>query len=132
MLNLTKTIEYALISIRHIKNNGNGKLYSAKEIANIYHIPSANLAKILQKLTKIGYLKSVKGIKGGYALNKNLSNINLIDFIESLEGPIGLVKCSTNLDCELLALCNIKEPINKINNNIRQSLSKLSLYEITV
>jgi Rrf2 family protein len=132
MLNLTKTIEYALISIRHINNNGDEKLYSAKEISTIYHIPNEHLAKILQKLTKLGYLKSVKGVKGGYALNKNLSNINLIDFMESLEGPIGLVKCSTNLDCELLELCNIKDPINRINNNIRESLGQLSLYEITV
>jgi len=132
MLNLTKTIEYALISIRHINNNGDKKLYSAKEIATIYNFPGEHLAKILQKLTKRGYLKSVKGIKGGYALNKNLSNISLIDFIESLEGPIGLVKCSTNLNCELLELCNIKNPMNRINNNIRESLGQLSLYEITV
>jgi len=132
MLNLTKTIEYALISLRHINNNGDGKLYTAKEIATTYHMPQENLAKILQKLSKIGYLKSIKGIKGGYALNKNLSNINLIDFIESIEGPVGLVKCTNNLDCALLELCNIKEPINKINNNIRQALSKLSLHEITI
>ena len=124
MLNLTKNIEYALISLRHINNNGDGKLYTAKEIASIYHLPQENLAKILQKLSKTGYLKSIKGIYGGYSLNKDLSNINLIDFIESIEGPVGLVKCTNNLDCEILELCNIKEPIHKINNNIRQALNK--------
>jgi len=132
MLNLTKNIEYALISLRHINNNGDEKLYTAKEIASIYHLPQENLAKILQKLSKTGYLKSIKGIYGGYSLNKDLSNINLIDFIESIEGPVGLVKCTNNLDCEILELCNIKEPIHKINNNIRQALNKLSLYEITI
>ena len=132
MLNLTKNIEYALISLRHINNNGDEKLYTAKEIASIYHLPQENLAKILQKLSKTGYLKSIKGIYGGYSLNKDLSNINLIDFIESIEGPVGLVKCTNNLDCEILELCNIKEPIHKINKNIRQALNKLSLYEITI
>ena len=132
MLNLTKNIEYALISLRHINNNGKERLYTSKEIANTYHLPQENLAKILQKLSKTGYLKSIKGINGGYALNKNLSNINLIDFIESIEGPVGIVKCTNNLDCEILELCNIKDPIHKINNNLRQALSKLSLYEITI
>ena len=132
MLNLTKNIEYALISLRHINNNGDEKLYTSKEIASIYHLPQENLAKILQKLSKTGYLRSIKGSNGGYALNTDLSDINLVDFIESIEGPIGLVKCTNNLDCDILELCNIKEPIHKINNNIRQALSKLSLYEITI
>ena len=132
MLNITKTIEYALIALRHINNNGGGKLYTSREIATIYHIPQELLAKILQKLCKTEYLKGIKGANGGYSLNKNLSNINLIDFIESIEGPVGVVKCSADLDCELLDVCNIKNPMNKINYNIRKTLSKLSLYEITI
>lgn len=132
MLNITKTIEYALISIRHINNNGNGKLYTAREIASIYNIPQELLAKILQKLCKKGYLIGKKGINGGYSLNKNLENINLIDFIESIEGPIGIVQCSIDLNCELLDICNIRSPMNQINNNIRKTLGKLSLYDLTI
>lgn len=132
MLNITKTIEYALISIRHINNNGNGKLYTAREIASIYNIPQELLAKILQKLCRKGYLIGKKGINGGYSLNKNLENINLIDFIESIEGPIGIVQCSIDLNCALLDICNIKNPMNKINDNIRKTLSKLSVYELTI
>ena len=132
MLNITKTIEYALISIRHINNNGNGKLYTAREIASIYNIPQELLAKILQKLCRNGYLIGKKGINGGYSLNKNLENINLIDFIESIEGPIGIVQCSIDLNCELLDICNIRSPMNQINNNLRKTLSKLSLYDLTI
>ena len=132
MLNITKTIEYALISIRHINNNGNGKLYTAREIASIYNIPQELLAKILQKLCRKGYLIGKKGINGGYSLNKNLENINLIDFIESIEGPIGIVQCSIDLNCALLVICNIKNPMNQINDNIRKTLSKLSVYELTI
>jgi len=132
MLNITKTIEYALISIRHINNNGNGKLYTAREIASIYNIPQELLAKILQKLGRKGYLIGKKGINGGYSLNKNLENINLIDFIESIEGPIGIVQCSIDLNCALLDICNIKNPMNQINDNIRKTLSKLSVYELTI
>ena len=132
MLNITKTIEYALISIRHIHNNGRERLYTTREIASIYNIPQELLAKILQKLCRKGYLNGRKGAKGGYSLDRNLENINLIDFIESIEGPVGLVKCSIDLNCELLDLCNIKNPMNQINHNIRKTLSKLSLYELTI
>ena len=132
MLNITKTVEYALIAIRHINNNGQGRLCTSKEIASIYHIPQELLAKILQKLCKIGYLNGKKGAHGGYSLNKNLENINLMNFIESIEGPVGVVKCSIDLNCELLDICNIKNPMNQINYNIRKTLSKLSLHELTI
>ena len=132
MLNITKTIEYALISIRHIRNNGRGRLYTTREIASIYNIPQELLAKILQKLCRKGYLNGRKGANGGYSLNRNLENINLIDFIESIEGPVGIVKCSIDLDCELLDICNIKNPMNQINDNIRKTLRKLSLHELTI
>jgi len=132
MLNITKTIEYALISIRHIHNNGKRRLYTTKEIASIYNIPQELLAKILQKLCRKGYLNGRKGANGGYSLNRNLENINLIDFIESIEGPVGVVKCSIDLNCELLDICNIKNPMNQINHNIRKTLSKLSLHELII
>ena len=130
-LNITKTIEYALIALRHI-NNRSGDICTSKEIASSYNIPKELLAKILQKLCKQKYLSAIQGPNGGYLLNKNLSNINLIDFIESIEGPVGLAKCSIDSDCDLLDICNIKQPINKINTNIRNTLSKISLYELTL
>ena len=131
MLNITKTVEYALIALRHI-NNADGKVHTSKEIALLYNIPTELLAKTLQKLCKKGYLNAIQGPNGGYLLNKNLSNINLIDFIESIEGPIGLAKCSVDSDCNLLEMCNIKKPIHKINESIRETLSKISLYELTI
>jgi len=131
MLNITKNVEYALISIRHIKINGEKNIYSAKEISSQYNIPYELLAKILQKLCKLGYLHAIKGPFGGYQLKNSLEEIKLINFFEDLEGPIGLAKCLFNANCNQIDLCNIKSPINKINNNIRELLSKTTLNEIT-
>jgi len=130
MLKVTKTIEYGLIAMRHI-NEQNNQLCSSKKIATKYHIPPELLAKTMQKLCKKGYLKAIKGSKGGYLLNKNLNSIHLVDFIEDIEGPIGIVECTIDTNCDLLDFCNIKSPINKINKNIRDLLNNVSLYEIT-
>jgi Rrf2 family protein len=133
MLKITKTVEYALISIKHIKNSSSDKLYSSKEIANQYNIPYELLSKILQKLCRLGYLKGIKGAYGGYTLSKSLDDIKLINFLEDIEGPIGLAECSIDSDCECnqINLCNIKSPIDKINDNIRAVLSQTTLNEIT-
>ena len=64
MLKITKKTEYALIAIRHIEENN--ELVSSNEIANKYGIPRELMAKTLQLIAKAGYLKAVKGSKGGY------------------------------------------------------------------
>ena len=130
MLNITKSVEYGLIAIRHINNNKN-KITSTKEIANLYYLPYELLAKILQKLCKKKYLVAIKGPNGGYKMKKQLNRISLIKFIEDIEGPVGITKCSIDLECEQIETCNIKSPIDKINQNIRTMLSNTSLSELT-
>ena len=88
------------------------------------------MAKTMQKLCKLGYFGAIKGAHGGYYLNISNDKVNLIEFIENIEGPIGIVQCSTDNNCNLIPMCNIKAPIHKINNNIRKILSKISLYDI--
>ena len=94
MLNITKKIEYALIAIRHMNNSK--ELCSSKEISSHYNIPHEIMAKTLQQLSKIGYLHAIKGPHGGYYLDKTINKVKLIDFIENIEGPFGIVQCSTN------------------------------------
>ena len=131
MLKLTKTVEYALISINYIEKNAKDNPISSKLISNHFSIPEDLLAKILQKLAQSGMLKSIQGPYGGYKLNNSTKNINLIDFIELLEGPIGIVDCTVDKDCSSLAYCNIKKPIRLINNNIRSLLEKTALSDKT-
>jgi Rrf2 family protein len=128
MLKITKNIEYSLIAIRHMNNNK--KICSAREISNNYNIPYQIMAKTLQKLSKAKYVNANKGARGGYYLNSHIKKVNLIDFIEQIEGPLGLVQCITDTNCNLHDTCNIKSPLNKINNNIRNILSKVTLDEI--
>ena len=129
MLKITKKTEYALIAIRHINNSAN--LCTSKQISTYYNIPHEIMAKTLQKLSRMEYVKAIKGSNGGYYLNSSINKINLVDFIENLEGPIGIVKCTTNNTCDLIEQCNIKSPINKINSNIKNMLSKISLQDIS-
>jgi len=128
MLNITKKIEYALIAIRHMNNSK--RLCSSREISSNYNIPHEVMAKTLQQLSKIGYLHAIKGPNGGYYVDNTIHKVKLIDFIENIEGPFGLVQCSTNNTCDLIEFCNIKSPIDKINLNLRKALSEIKLNDV--
>ena len=130
MLKLTKTVEYALISINYIEKNAKDKPVPAKSISNQFLIPEELLAKILQRLVRLDILESVQGPHGGYKLNNSTKNINLINFIELLEGPVGIVDCTVNQECSLMDFCNIRQPIKHINNNIRSIFAKTTLNDV--
>jgi len=127
MLKLTKKVEYALISLVHISDQKEGQLSSAKEIALINSIPTEILAKTLQHLASLNMIESVKGPKGGYRLLNNISRINIIDFIEMLEGPVGLTDCSTLISCDQECSCTIKNPMIEINNKVIELLKNIRL-----
>ena len=131
MLKITKKTEYALIALSHIDNYDKGTLVSSKDIAIQYAIPKELMAKTLQLMAKIGYIKAIKGANGGYQSNLKLEDISLKDFIESIEGPLGLIDCHLNDECSQINSCNIKKPIRLINNNIRTLLEKTALSDIT-
>ena len=130
MLKLTRKLEYALIALRHMQLKEN-VLSSAKEIADMYTIPRELLAKTLQQMARLQYIDAVQGPKGGYRIDKILSEINLTQFVEEMEGPLEIVGCNINSDCIQLNTCNIRMPINKINQNIRSIFNNINITDIT-
>ena len=130
MLKLTRKLEYALIALRHMQMKGS-TLSSTKEISNMYTIPRELLAKTLQKMARLEYIDAVQGPQGGYRIHQALEKINLTQFVEEMEGPLEMVECNINSDCIQLNTCNIRMPINKINQNIRSIFNKINITDIT-
>ena len=131
MLKLSKTVEYALISLNHISQADTNSPITVRYISDRYNIPYELLAKILQKLSKQDILESIHGPKGGYRLNDNYNSLTLIEFIEILEGPFGITGCLTDSDCDQLLNCNIITPIEKINSKVYKVFSEIKLNKIT-
>ena len=129
MLKITRKVEYGLIAVRHLKENSEN-LITANEISSSYGIPKEILPKTMQKLAKKNIIKSVKGPYGGYKAMDKSSSTTLNDFFEILEGPTAIMDCYFDSGCDHLTSCNIRTPINKINDSIRNLFEKLTLADI--
>jgi FeS assembly SUF system regulator len=130
MLKLTKKADYGLIALKHLAVNsvrGTGSA-SAKEIAETYGIPLPLLSKILQKLSKAGFLKSEHGTNGGYRLARAANEITALDIIRTIDGPIVLTACFTEHGfCSHSDRCNVREPLRKVHEGILQLLSSITI-----
>ena len=131
MFKFSKKVEYALISLSHINRCDSCNPISVRQISDQYNIPYELLAKILQKLSKFNILDSIKGPKGGYKLKPEYQNLTLIEFIEILEGPFGMMGCLVDIECEQLSTCNIITPLDKINSKIYKVFNDIKLNQLT-
>ena len=118
MLKLTRKTEYALIALRFLKLKSAGQPVTARKISEIEHIPLSILSKVLQHLSKENLIETVKGAHGGYQLSVDLNKINLWNFLEKMEGPLGLVDCLQNSQCDQEDNCSIQTPISKIITSV--------------
>ena len=131
MLKITRKVEYALIALRHMQSKNVDELTSAKEIANQYGIPQQLLAKTLQQMARDRILEAIQGPAGGYRILAKLDRISLKDFFEKLEGPLGMMDCYFESDCIQISACNIRVPIQRINDNLRNMFTQMTLQEVT-
>jgi len=131
MLKFTRKIEYALIALRHIQAAGPGAICSAREISKQYNIPFQLLAKILQELGRKKIIEPIQGPTGGYKLLADLETLSLTDFLEALEGPLGIMNCYLDENCNVAEMCNIRSPIKRINENVRSMFDKITVYDVT-
>ncbi len=104
---------------------------SAKEIAEAYGIPPQLLAKILQRLTRVGLLSSHAGMNGGYALSRPSEEITAFDVIRAIDGPLFITSCETGpRGCDLTDSCTIREPLRKVNESISEVLKAIRVSDL--
>jgi len=131
MLRLSKKADYALMAMKHLAQNSGASSTSAREIAEQYDIPIELMAKVLQRLVRIGLLASTQGTRGGYTLGRPPEAISVADVIEAIDGPFSVTACSTeNNDCEQFSKCSIRDPLWRIRERIAAALGTVTIAEI--
>ena len=87
-MEMTRSIQYALIATGFIALNRGPQPILARRIAHDYHIPPDYLFKILKALVRADILNSARGPHGGYFLAREPETISLLQIFEAVEGPL--------------------------------------------
>ena len=131
MLRLSKKVDYGLMALMHLAQHVDRSSWSAREIAEKYNIPLELMAKILQKMVRRGLLVSHHGINGGYTLARPADRITTTEVIEAIEGPLHLTSCvSDDGLCLQFDKCNVKSPIQRLNDSVIQMLSQITIAQM--
>lgn len=92
-MKISRKADYAMRATVYIARQPRDKRNPINAIAESESIPRDFLAKILKELTRANILRSHQGVHGGYTLARAPKQINLLDVVEAMDGPLGLDLC---------------------------------------
>jgi len=128
----SRTCQYALQAVLYISlNHFREKTVGLKEISESQNIPIHFLGKILQMLVKQKILGSQKGPNGGFYLNVDPQNLNLLKIVEIVDGLEIFDRCGIGMkECSDDQPCPIHNDYKAIRLKIKDLLSNKTLAEL--
>ncbi len=91
-MDITRRCDYACRILRAAYHSGESYV-SVSDVAEAEGIPYAFARSIQHDLVKGGLIKTVRGARGGLALNCDPAETTLLDVLEAVQGPVSVSLC---------------------------------------
>ena len=102
-----------------------------REIAKRQDLSVKYLEQLIIPLKAAGYIRSVRGARGGYTLAKKPDKISVGQIIKVLEGGLSLVDCVEDPKvCEREKNCPTRDIWLRMSERLMEELSSLTLSDV--
>jgi len=109
------------------------RLVNVEEISEAYAISRAHLTKVVNALTRAGYLTAVRGRSGGLRLAKPPEQITLGEVIRATEPDFALVECfASGNQCMITKCCELQGVLHEALGAFMTVLDRRTLASIAL
>lgn len=129
-MKISKKTDYALRALFAIAEASKEGTISIRELSESVDIPRRFLENIMLEMNKAGWVKSIPGRYGGYALARDTNQITLGEVIRYFEGMIAMISCvsvSSYEPCSQEGKCYFRRVFLNIRNLTAQILDKTTI-----
>jgi Rrf2 family protein len=131
MSGLLKFSEAAVLAIHTVALLGvkKDRVLTNREIAVFLKASEAHLSKVLQRLARSGFVRSVRGPRGGFVLAGPASETTLLEVYEAIDGPLEDVRCLLGAPvCD--GHCIMGDVICEVNALVGKRLSETKVSDV--
>ena len=97
------------------------------EVASGLSVSANHLAKVMQRLVRVGLVSSTRGPGGGFRLGKPACDITLLEIVETMDGPVSEGFCLLgNTSCPA-GQCLMGPVLASIHDQVRRHLRETRL-----
>jgi Rrf2 family nitric oxide-sensitive transcriptional repressor len=131
-MRLTTLSDYALRVLMYAAAAGD-RLITIEETAKAYDISRMHLMKVVNALARAGYIRAVRGRRGGFTLAKRPDEINLGAVLRATESDFSLVECfSSGNRCLITRCCRLPNIMNEALNAFIGTFDKYTLADLVL
>lgn len=105
-MQLTHFTDYGLRALMYLALLPENELSNISELTEKFNISRNHMVKIINKMSRVGLVETLRGKKGGIRLAKSAESILIGDVIRLLE-PLKLIDCSID-NCHITHACRLK------------------------
>jgi len=130
-MKLSTRTRYGIRAIIELAQHEGKRPLQLKLIAERQGISVKYLEQLMSLLRASGFVRSIRGSKGGYILARAPEQIKLSEVFRCLEGPVTTAECTENEDyCERAADCAAREVWVRVEEAIQRVLNSISLADL--
>ena len=129
-MQLTTHTDYSLRLLIYLGLSRDKAPATVQEIALSYGISANHIAKVAQTLTRLGYVKSLRGRGGGLVLAGDPERISVGEVVRQTEN-LKLLECfGENSSCPIDPACTLKKVLGRAQEAFLQVLDGYTLAEL--
>ncbi len=131
---LSRKVDYALLALSYLHHQPEGGC--ARVIAARFALSRAFAANVLKVLCRKGFVRSQRGMRGGYVLARPAGDTCLCELLEALDEPFHLAECNRSLApnevgaCSFVSVCPVRGAIAEVDRRIREVLRTVTLADL--
>jgi len=125
---LTSFTDYGLRALIYMASLPDGRMTNISEVTEVYGVSRNHMVKIINQLSRAGFVDAVRGKNGGIRLGKPANTIIIGDVVRELE-PLTLVNCSSDF-CHITPACRLKQALAKAVNSFLKELDNYTLADL--
>ena len=104
---------------------------TATEVAEFYGISGSHVAKVVNQLSRLGYIRSIRGAGGGIELAREIEKISVGEVIQAFEGQMHLLDCVGTKDvCAIQKFCKLVGVLAESEKRQMDYLNSVSLADV--
>ncbi|MGE0613970.1 MAG: Rrf2 family transcriptional regulator [Hyphomicrobiales bacterium] len=129
-MRLTRFSDYSLRVLIHVGTRGD-RLSTIDEIAGSFGISRNHVMKVVQRLSSLGYLETLRGKGGGMRLACDPARIGIGRLIRQTEEDMNLVECFQGGGaCAIEPVCALKLALSRALTEFLKVLDEYTLADL--
>ena len=126
LLNISEAVSLGLHAMVLLATGSRRRLTN-RELAGALKASGHHLAKVMQRLAKVGLVNSIRGPQGGFLLGKPAEKVTLMEICEAIDGPVGEKACLFAAPVCAGTDCMLGQAVQSSYKQLRDHLCKSTL-----